>query len=90
MAVILRWYQSRDWRCHGQMQTGSSETLPVQELPGLEEFHCVVSPGTALFRQIPCLLGGLAESRLAAYEFGDARRTPCITGLWGAAKKPAC
>lgn len=27
------------------MQTGSSEALTEQELPGLEEFHCVISPG---------------------------------------------
>ena len=63
------------------MQMGSSKTLPVQELPGLEEFHCVISPGMALFRDIPCLLGGLAESCLAACEFGGAGRAPHVTAL---------
>lgn len=72
------------------MQTGPSETFPVQELPGLEEFHCVVSPGLALFRHIPCLLGGLAQSCLAACAFGGTRRAPHVTAFWGAAKKPAC
>lgn len=90
MAVILCWYRSGDWRCHGQTQMGSSKMLPVQELPGLEEFHGVSSPGMALFRDIPCLLGGLAGSCLAACEFGGARRAPHVTALWGAAKKPAC
>lgn len=69
------------------MKMGSSETSSVQELPG---FHCVLSPGMALFSHIPCLLGGLVESCLAACEFGGARRAPHVTVLGGAAKKPAC
>lgn len=34
VVVLLCWYQSRAWRCHGQVQTGSSETVPMEAPPG--------------------------------------------------------
>lgn len=64
-------------RCHRQMQMGSSKTLPMQELPGLEEFHCYfLSDGPFSDASHACLVA--------------LQKAALLCMIWGCKESPSC